>query len=63
MSETPKTGAMTSALNPATRDSFSQVLRLIEAARKQAYQAVNSSLIELYWQLGAYISQKLEAAE
>jgi hypothetical protein len=26
-------------------------------------QAVNTQLIDLYWQVGAYISQKLEQAE
>jgi len=49
---------------PATLDSnFAEVVGLIEAARQQAYQAVNTTLIELYWQIGAYISRKLEAAE
>ncbi len=33
------------------------------AARQQAYQAVNTRLIDLYWQVGAYISNKLKAAE
>lgn len=42
---------------------FAEVVRLIEAARQQAYQAVNTTLIGLYWQVGAYISGKLEAAE
>ncbi len=43
--------------------SFTEVLQLIEAARKQAFQAVNTTLIELYWQVGAYISRKIESAE
>jgi len=42
---------------------FSDVTRLIEAARQRAYQAVNTTLIDLYWQVGEYISRKLEAAE
>jgi predicted nuclease of restriction endonuclease-like (RecB) superfamily len=42
---------------------FAEVIQLIEAARKQAYQAVNKTLIELYWQVGEYISHKLKAAE
>lgn len=29
--------------------AFDEVVQLIEAARKRAYQAVNTSLIELYW--------------
>lgn len=48
----------------ATSNSeFEEIVALIEAARRRAYQAVNHSLIELYWQVGAYISGKLAAAE
>lgn len=42
---------------------FTEVVQLIQAARQHAYQAVNTTLIELYWQVGAYISNKLKAAE
>lgn len=42
---------------------FSEVVHLIAAARQQAYQAVNTTLIDLYWQVGAYISNKIKAAE
>lgn len=44
-------------------DRFDEVLALINSARQQAVQAVNTQLIELYWQVGAYISHKLEQAE
>lgn len=43
--------------------SFTEVVQLIEAARKQAFHAVNTTLIDLYWQVGAYISRKIEDAE
>ncbi|HUH04996.1 MAG TPA: DUF1016 N-terminal domain-containing protein [Kofleriaceae bacterium] len=39
------------------------MLALIEAARQRAYQAVNTELIGLYWQLGEYISHKIESAQ
>lgn len=42
---------------------FAEVIALIQTARQRAVQAVNTQLIELYWQVGAYISRKLEAAE
>jgi len=42
---------------------FSEGALLISAARHQVYQAVNTTLIELYWQIGACISRKIEAAE
>jgi len=36
---------------------------LIAAARQRAVQAVNTSLIELYWQVGRTISRKIAQAE
>lgn len=47
----------------AADDRFNEVLALIQSAKQQAMQAVNTQLIELYWQVGAYISRKLEQAE
>ena len=35
---------------------------MIRAARAAAYQAVNTALIDLYWRVGAYITQKVESA-
>ncbi|CAN7224627.1 DUF1016 N-terminal domain-containing protein [Pseudorhodoferax sp. LjRoot39] len=43
--------------------AFAEVVRLIEQARQRAYQAVNTELVGLYWQIGEYISGKLAAAE
>ncbi len=50
-----------SALTP--NPDFSEITRLIESARQRAYQAVNTTLIDLYWQVGAYLSAKINAAE
>lgn len=47
----------------AASGRFDEVLSLIDAARRRAYQAVNSELIGLYWKLGEYISKKIAAAE
>lgn len=47
----------------AAPDSFAEITRLIEAARQKAFQAVNTALIELYWQIGETISRKIEPAE
>lgn len=49
--------------DPTSNTDFSEVIKLIEAARQKAFQAVNTQLIDLYWQIGAYISQKLASAE
>ena len=46
-----------------TRESeFREVVDLIRRARQHALQAVNTSLVALYWEVGRYISQKLEKA-
>ncbi|GFM83316.1 hypothetical protein PSCICN_40080 [Pseudomonas cichorii] len=50
-------------LSPLADERFDEVLALIYNTRQQVMQAVNSRLIELYWQVGAYISRKLEQAE
>jgi predicted nuclease of restriction endonuclease-like (RecB) superfamily len=50
-----------SALGAAGK--FAEVLDLIETARGRAYQAVNTELVGLYWQLGEYISKKIASAE
>jgi hypothetical protein len=42
---------------------FAEIVGLIAAARQRAFQAVNTTLIDLYWQVGEYISRKIEAAE
>ena len=47
----------------ASDNRFNEVLALIQNARQQAVQAVNTQLIELYWQVGGYISRKMEMAE
>lgn len=48
---------------PAHARKFDEVLSLIEAARRRAYQAVNAELVSLYWQLGEYVSRKIASAE
>lgn len=49
--------------DPGQQPDFREVLTLIEDARRRAYQAVNTELVGLYWQLGKYISKKLESAQ
>jgi predicted nuclease of restriction endonuclease-like (RecB) superfamily len=42
---------------------FSEVITLIQQARHRAIASVNHELIGLYWNVGAYISQKVETSE
>ena len=51
---------MSNAVIPS-RD-FDEVAQMIAAAKQRAYSAINSILVELYWQVGAYIHNKLESA-
>lgn len=55
-------------LSPAKRTAelpletaFAEVVRLIEQARKRAFQSANTHLIDLYWQVGEYVSLKVKA--
>ena len=48
---------------PVAEHAFAEVLTLIQSARQRAYQAVNTELVGLYWQIGQYISRKIESAE
>lgn len=43
-------------------EGFDAIVELIDAARLRAYRAVNTALIELYWQIGEHISRKIAAA-
>ncbi|MCL2298081.1 MAG: PDDEXK nuclease domain-containing protein [Proteobacteria bacterium] len=42
---------------------FADIAHLIATARQRAVQAVNTTLIELYWQIGERISRKIAASE
>ncbi|MHC8372566.1 PDDEXK nuclease domain-containing protein [Pseudomonas sp. MDT1-85] len=52
-----------SSTAPSIGASFNEITQLIITARQRAVQAVNTELIELHRQVGAYISRKNEAAE
>jgi hypothetical protein len=62
--------AMTSKL-PSTKvkgtkkdeAAFSEVVKLIAASKEKAFQAVSTALIDLYWNIGATISRKIETSE
>ena len=63
MSKTPKKRAKQDlvpqgAATPPSQTDFDEVLRLIDAARSRAVAAVNTTLIELYWSIGEYISRQ-----
>ena len=42
---------------------FAEIVSLIRSAQASAYRAVNKELINLYWNIGYYISNKLSTAQ
>ena len=42
---------------------FTEILTLAQKARYNAFKSVNAELVNLYWQVGEYISRKVESAE
>lgn len=50
-------------MSQLTTTSFTEVVQLITAAKQRAIQSVNTSLIDLYWQVGEIISRKIASAE
>lgn len=63
-SRAPKRNLVPRATTATTQHGdFDEVVRLIDAARTRAVATVNTTLIELYWQIGEYISRKIESAD
>jgi predicted nuclease of restriction endonuclease-like (RecB) superfamily len=54
---------MIEPINSVLEKSFVEVVEMIQSAKQTVAQTVNAQLVELYWQVGAYISQKLEQSE
>lgn len=42
------------------QSQFTEVVQLIKKARSNAFQAVNTEMINLYWSIGEYISKRVE---
>lgn len=42
---------------------FTKIIQLIKQSRTNAIKAVNAELINLYWNIGEYISKKIEQSE
>lgn len=42
---------------------FTDIINLIKASRANALKTVNAELINLYWNIGEYISVKIQKSE
>lgn len=50
-------------VNPMLEKSFEEVFILIQSTRAKVVRTVNQELIKLYWEVGKYITDKIEASE
>ncbi len=50
-------------MQPASKNNntFDEIVTIIEQARQKAFRAVNRELIEMYWQVGKYVSEKVKS--
>ena len=63
MTTKPKRQKSALAVPQPDPDGFAEIVALIATSEQNAYRAVNTVLVDLYWQVGEYISRKIEAAE
>lgn len=52
-----KTPPQQKVLRASLEESFVEVVGLIQQARQRAFQAVNTEIIDLYWQVGETINR------
>ncbi len=45
-----------------TEANFDELISMIESARARAWQAVNFELVSLYWNIGRWLSMKMQEA-
>lgn len=48
---------------PDLQNSFLPIVQLIQSSRNEAIRAVNTTLIELYWKIGQYISHRIDTEQ
>ena len=41
-------------------EHFDEVIHIIDNARSRAMKAVNAELIQMYWEIGAYVSGRVK---
>ena len=45
------------------KDEFAEIVDMIQHTRNEVVRLANTSLIDLYWKIGKYISNKIAASE
>ena len=51
---------MPKELIPKNHAEYGEMISIIERARETAFRAVNRELITMYWEIGAYLSDKIK---
>jgi len=51
---------MSKKLIPNNYAEYGEIISIIERARETAFRAVNRELISMYWEIGAYVSDKIK---
>ncbi|MCQ2307566.1 MAG: PDDEXK nuclease domain-containing protein [Bacteroidales bacterium] len=51
---------ITNASSNTPSPQFSEVVTMIQTAKQKVFAAVNTTLIDLYWQIGCFISRQVE---
>lgn len=44
------------------QSQFEHIIQLIEKAKQRAFQKVNTEIIDLYWQIGGFLHEQVDAA-
>jgi len=50
---------MENELKLKNRSEYDEIISIIEHARENAFRAANRELISMYWEIGAYVSEKV----
>ena len=51
---------MSNDLTPKNQAEYGEIISIIERARENAFRAVNREVISMYWEIGAYVSDKVK---
>ena len=52
---------MSNELAPKNHAAYGEIISIIERARENAFRSVNRELISMYWEIGAYVSNKIKS--
>lgn len=51
---------MSNEVIPNNQSAYGEIISIIERSRENAFRAVNRELIFMYWEIGAYVSDKIK---